>query len=877
MNLNQSLEKFGLASFRPGQEQVIRSVMDGADVLCVMPTGGGKSLCYQLPSVVRAGLTIVVSPLIALMQDQVAGLHKRGIRATLINSTLTQNEQIDRMEGMAKSQYDLVYVAPERLRNSRFVEAVQQTKVTLLAIDEAHCVSEWGHDFRPDYARLGRFRERHLGGVQTIALTATATPTVRQDIVSLLGLKNHKEYITGFARPNLRLSVDTCSSDNDKDQRLLDFLQGRNGVGIIYAATRKRCEELAERLSQQTRQRFGVYHAGLPLDQRKTVQDRFMAGELAAIVATNAFGMGVDKADLRYVVHYNMPGSLEAYYQEAGRAGRDGLPSECRLLFSYSDRYIQEFFIENAYPTPETVQAVYEFLLAQDVDPIEMTLDEIREKIGIRDVTSEAIGTAESLLARTGVLERLEAGGGSAILRIDSDLETLVDLLPREAKVRRKVLQAAEKIVGKQRHEDVPFSLQRLLTLTEMERDAVHRSLRDLCKLKAFDYVPPFRGRAVHFRERDIPFDQLKIDFEEMARRKTAEYAKLDAVIKMAQSAGCRQLSILKYFGDPGAADCENCDRCDKHKPVNEARLPPGVKIDDLAKGVRIALSGVARMHGRFGKTAVAQMLRGSQNQKLQSWKLNRLSTFGLLAALQQKQVVDLLEALIAIGFCQQQDVDQRRPILQLTEAGRTFMNSSAPLPPELRLGNVLARRLAACASQIEDSRGSRESALKSLPVPQPPLSEELEDTIEPSPTDCAPAAATSEKSSSQGKVVPSDIPVELEPRATGSDKPSPPAKDESSWTVRLLTDGYKPDECCAIRRISKNVFFDHLIAAAHRGDEIRLEWFLSADDTRLLMKVMAAGEAAAPRLKSLLPNHISPRLYELARIIVDRRGSSLS
>jgi ATP-dependent DNA helicase RecQ len=302
-------------------------------------------------------------------------------------------------------------------------------------------------------------------------------------------------------------------------------------------------------------------------------------------------------------------------------------------------------------------------------------------------------------------------------------------------------------------------------------------------------------------------------------------------------------------------------------------------------------------MHGRFGKTAVAQMLRGSQNQKLQSWKLNRLSTFGLLAALQQKQVVDLLEALIAIGFCQQQDVDQRRPILQLTEAGRTFMNSSAPLPPELRLGNVLARRLAACASQIEDSRGSRESALKSLPVPQPPLSEKLEDTVEPSPTDCALAAATSEKSSFQGKVLPSpmaekpqplpekparaespsDIPVELEPRATGSDKPSPPAKDDSSWTVRLLTDGYKPDECCAIRRISKNVFFDHLIAAAHRGDEIRLEWFLSADDTRLLMKVMAAGEAAAPRLKSLLPNHISPRLYELARIIVDRRGSSVS
>ena len=215
------LERFGLTKFRPGQESVIQSVLDGHDVLCVMPTGGGKSLCYQLPSQALDGLTIVVSPLIALMKDQVDTLHSKGFRATLINSSLSPAEQRDRMEAMADGKYDLVYIAPERLRNGHFLQAIRNTKVSLLAIDEAHCISEWGHDFRPDYARLGQFRVKYLGGVQTIALTATATPTVRNDIVNLLSLHNPKPFVTGFKRDNLYLSVRQCGGDRDKDEHNL--------------------------------------------------------------------------------------------------------------------------------------------------------------------------------------------------------------------------------------------------------------------------------------------------------------------------------------------------------------------------------------------------------------------------------------------------------------------------------------------------------------------------------------------------------------------------------------------------------------------------------------------------------------------------------
>jgi ATP-dependent DNA helicase RecQ len=559
-DLKNALAKFGLAEFRRGQREVIDHILAGNDCLCVMPTGGGKSLCYQLPSVVRNGLTIVVSPLIALMKDQVDALTRRGISATLINSTLSPAEQNQRLDRVAKGKYSLLYVAPERLRNQNFVDAIRSTPIQLLAIDEAHCISEWGHDFRPDYQRVGRFREA-LGGVQTVALTATATPRVRQDIVDSLQLKVAKHFITGFARDNLYFGVVQCRSDREKEQKLVEFLQTKPGSGIIYAATRKRCEALVELLAKEAKISVGVYHAGLAPDQRKFIQEQFMRGELEAIVATNAFGMGIDKSDLRYVVHFNTPGTIEAYYQEAGRAGRDGLPSQCVLLYSPQDRYIQEFFIENANPSKEIIESVYKFIVSYPTDPIELTAEEIKERINA-PVSSEAINSCLQLLGRTEVVERLEVAGGLAMVRIDSKLHTLVDLLPKEATVKRSVLRVVEKAVGDRREEAVYVNPRWLMQQLQMERDTLARHLRELCNLPGFDYVPPFRGRAIHIRKRDVPFDKLGIDHKNLAERKKADYEKLDRVVAYSQTRSCRQKNILEYFGDGSASDCKLCDRC---------------------------------------------------------------------------------------------------------------------------------------------------------------------------------------------------------------------------------------------------------------------------------------------------------------------------
>ncbi len=349
-------ERFGLRDFRPGQREVIDQVLARRDVLCVMPTGGGKSLCYQLPALLLEGLTLVVSPLIALMKDQVDALTARGVRATMLNSTLDPAEQRVRLAEIEAGRYDLVYVAPERFRSGRFVEAMARLGPSLLAVDEAHCISEWGHDFRPDYARIGLARKR-LGMPPCIALTATATDLVRRDIADQLDLREPAQFVTGFDRPNLSYQVVPTRRDPEKLKALASVLRSSPGPAIIYASSRARCEAIGQYLRDELKRPAVVYHAGLDRQERTEAQDRFMDGDVEVVVATNAFGMGVDKADVRSVIHYNLPGTLEAYYQEAGRAGRDGLPARCALLFAQGDRFLQEMFIENEYPPPRSSSA----------------------------------------------------------------------------------------------------------------------------------------------------------------------------------------------------------------------------------------------------------------------------------------------------------------------------------------------------------------------------------------------------------------------------------------------------------------------------------------------------------------------------------------
>src|SRR5882724_10937909 len=319
-------EHFGFDEFREGQREVIATILEGKNAVVVMPTGSGKSLCYQLPAMILGGATLVVSPLIALMKDQVDALQARGLPATFINSSISENEQRSRIEGLRRGEYKLLYIAPERFRSSRFVAALKSVSLSLFAVDEAHCISTWGHDFRPDYLRLKgviQALNRTARGPQTLALTATATPYVRSDIIQQLGLTKPQTFVSGFDRPNLTIDVVHTEREREKIGRIKRLAKTHEGSGIIYASTRKAVEQVAVELKEQGL-RVTAYHAGMTDSMRVKAQEDFMTGRTQMIVATNAFGMGIDKPDIRFVAHYQMPGSIEAYYQEIGRAGRDG-------------------------------------------------------------------------------------------------------------------------------------------------------------------------------------------------------------------------------------------------------------------------------------------------------------------------------------------------------------------------------------------------------------------------------------------------------------------------------------------------------------------------------------------------------------------------
>ncbi|MDF9409625.1 DNA helicase RecQ [Pelotomaculum isophthalicicum JI] len=343
-------EHFGYSSFKKGQEPIIESILQGRDTLGIMPTGGGKSACYQIPALLFPGLTLVFSPLISLMKDQVDSLDGLGIPGTFINSSLSYDEVEERISQAKRGKFKLLYVAPERLESTRFIANIKSLPVSLLAVDEAHCISQWGHDFRPSYLAIGQFIQELPHRPPVAAFTATATAEVRQDIVKMLGLKNPKLVVTGFNRENLFFSV--IRGENKRDF-LLEYLAGRKEeAGIIYAATRKEVDNLYEFLCKKGYS-AGKYHAGLSDEERTGSQDKFLYDDIRIMVATNAFGMGIDKSNVRYVIHYNLPKNMEAYYQEAGRAGRDDGPGECVLLFGPQDIQIQKFLIEQTQYSPE--------------------------------------------------------------------------------------------------------------------------------------------------------------------------------------------------------------------------------------------------------------------------------------------------------------------------------------------------------------------------------------------------------------------------------------------------------------------------------------------------------------------------------------------
>ncbi|MDB4879125.1 MAG: ATP-dependent helicase, RecQ family [Gemmatimonadetes bacterium] len=572
--------RFGFPEFRPGQERAVANVLAGRDTLVVLPTGGGKSLCYQVPAMLLPGLTVVVSPLISLMKDQVDALTARGIPATFVNSTLTPGEVSERMARVTRREVKMLYVAPERFDVGTAAERLREVGVSLLAIDEAHCISEWGHDFRPAYLRVAQLREK-LGWPPAVALTATATPQVREDIARQLQLKDSETIITGFDRTNLRYHVISTKSDADKDHALAEILREHEGVAIVYAATRRSVEKVSRSL-EASGITTAAYHAGLDDAHRHEVQDAFMNESVRAIVATNAFGMGIDKSNVRTVIHYAMPGTLEAYYQEAGRAGRDGKQSDVYLLHSFPDRFTHEFFIKGAYPDRATVERVFNRVLGQSdrngmvrLDPGAIAAS-LPGKVSDREVES-----ALRLLVRAGVITSDPESGSLVRVRLLATPDRIKRELGESRALELGLLRALWRTAGDALNDGATVDLNRL----PPGFGGAQGTMPLLEALEATQFLEWQRlGGGDRLTNPKRPLSAYPLDWAALDRRRKAELAKLEAVQQYAYASGCRRGFVLRYFGDPAAGrDCGGCDNClgthgTRVKAAPAAALRPGEK-----------------------------------------------------------------------------------------------------------------------------------------------------------------------------------------------------------------------------------------------------------------------------------------------------------
>jgi ATP-dependent DNA helicase RecQ len=632
-DVQELLQKvFSFQEFREGQEAVVRRLLDGRSVLAVFPTGSGKSLCYQLPSLLFDGLTVVISPLIALMKDQLDFLIARGVPAARLDSTLSREEYLQLYDDLHAGRLKLLYISPERLGNERFLETIRRKRIALLTIDEAHCISEWGHNFRPDYLKIARLA-RDLDVERVLALTATATPEVSADIQRAFSIDADDLVHTGFYRPNLRLHITPCAR-GERDALLLSRLRERPaGPAIVYVTLQKTAENVAAFLAENDFD-ASAYHAGMKTEERTAVQNTFMASKTGIIVATIAFGMGVDKKDIRYIYHYNLPKGLESYMQETGRAGRDGLESICEMFVCPEDAVILENFSYGDTPDMEAVEAMTADLLNRG-DTFDVSVYSLSSTWDVRPLVVKTLLTyleLKKIIQSTGAFYtqyRFQPRKSSA--------EIFRRVGPERAEFLRKVFRHARK--GKTWFSLDPEAVSRK---TGEARDRIIAALGYLDETGDLEVEASGVRQGYRRLEQPASLEALCAQLNErFQRREESDIGRIREVLKFAEHDGCFTRYLLAFFG-ADREDCGHCAWCEAvpARPLHPARhrRPGSVKTADL-EALRSSAPGALGRHRQL-----ARFLCGLASPATTRAKLNRHPLFGVYSDIPFQRVLESVD-----------------------------------------------------------------------------------------------------------------------------------------------------------------------------------------------------------------------------------------